>query len=254
MQRGVFDYLLALHETELIRGRARFGERLSGRATVVGQPKFDTLLALAGSSRETVASLGLDPARKTVLFMSHWTPTSLMHTCGEEVLRFLETRRDVNVLITGHYHHWATSRAGRLDWRGRLAWIADAPHMRLLPAREDLAALMAASDVAITDHTSAILEYAALYRPMVLYRNPEHPFTEPDVEARLRGTSNVFTGMREFPAAFEEAMAGRRCDRAGRTKLLDCCFRYLGESSPRAAVAVEQVAWNGVFDDSDHSS
>jgi hypothetical protein len=254
MESGAAGLLLALHETEVARGLDRFGLPLGARAAVVGQPKLDRLIALgAGSGRETLASLGLDPARLTVIVMSHWSPTSVMESCGMEILRLLERRRDLNILVTGHYLLWNAPGGGSAptQWRSRLAWVVDAPHMRLLPASDDLAALMAAADIAITDHTSATLEYAALYRPIVLFRNPAHPFTEPDIDDRLRRSSSVFTGIADFSAALEEALTARACDRARRAELLDSCFRFLGESARRTAMAVEQVAWNGAFDAAD---
>lgn len=248
MEKGMVDYLLALHETEVAHGDQRFGAPMGGRAAVVGQPKLDRLPVLARSAAQTLMSLGLDPARRTVIFLSHWTDTALLNSFGMEVLRYLEARRDLNVIVTGHYLLWATSGGTKQgNWRERLAWIDRVPHMRLMPLADDLLALMAAADLAITDHTSATLEYAILRRPIVFYCNPARAFGGADFVERLQRTSRVFTRMDEFPDAFETALAERGCESGPRDALLDTCFRHLGESGLQAAIAVEQVAWNGVF-------
>lgn len=119
--------------------------------------------------------------------------------------------------------------------------------MRLLPMADNLQALMAAADVAITDHTSATVEYAILRRPIVFFCNPERAFGGADFVDRLLRTSHPFTTLAEFTPAFETALATQGCEPGPRDELLGTCFRHLGESGLQTAMAIEQVAWNGVF-------
>ena len=250
LESGAVNYLLAIHPAEARVIASHLGPRMQGRVRVVGQPKLDRLVNSSYSSQELLESLGLDPMRRTVLYLSHWTPTSLMHTCGEEILGLLRVRTEFNVLVTGHLHLWDhPARSGGVDWRARLGWIADEPHMRLLPQAADLHEIMAAADLAITDHTSATLEYALLYRPIVLFRNPDAVFSDAGLDARLRRTAIVFSDVREFPAAFEQAVRMESIDGAPRRALLDSCFRHLGESSLQAAIAIEEIALSGALSD-----
>jgi hypothetical protein len=248
LESGEVDYLLAIHPTEALSAYARFGRRLRGHMRVVGQPKLDRLVNATHSSRALLESFGLDPARRTILFLSHWTPTSLMHTWGEAILGTLRARTEFNVLVTGHHHLWDhPARSGGVDWRARLRWIGDEAHMRLFPQTEDLVGLMTAADVAITDNTSGTLEYALLYRPIVLFRHPDFAFSELELDMLLRRTTSVFSHVNEFAAAFQQALRLESIDGIRRRELLDYCFSHVGDSSLRAAIAIEQVATSGIL-------
>ena len=236
-------FLLALHRTEVLRVQTMLGEQVRGRVRAVGQPKLDRLVAKAHSRRDVLMSMGLDPGRTTVLFLSHWQPTSLLRTCGEEVLRFFQGRRDLNVLVTGHPVLWEPDGSGsRIDWPARLAWVADEPHMRLLPDFDDVGALMAAADLAVSDHSSATFECAVLFRPLVVFRHPEHPFGDPELDSLLGQTATVFSDVSQFRSAFDRAQLEGKVDRLGRSKLVDYCFEHVGTSGIHAAMAVEEIA------------
>jgi hypothetical protein len=248
LESGDVDYVLALHPAEAAAARARFGDRLDGRVAVTGQPKLDRLATPSGQREAMLRELGLDPARRTVLFLSHWTAESLLHAAGESILAALRLRTELNVLVTAHHHVWDhPARSGGIDWRDRLAWIADQPHMRLLPQPTDLLALMLAADIAVGDHTSAVLEYAFLYRPIVLFRHPKYQFSDPALEQHLQRNAHVFRAPEGFAHAFEAALGDGEPDRTRRKELLDHCFYDVGGSGLRAAIAVEQLATSGRF-------
>ena len=250
LECGDVDFLLALTPHEAHEAHARFGKRLDGRVRVVGQPKLDRLVHTTPTSRAWLELQGLDPERRTILVLSHWTPTSLLHSWGDEILRLLRLRTEFNVLVTGHHHLWDhPARSGGVDWRARLGWIADEPHMRLFPKPEDLLALMTAADLAVTDHTSATAEYALLNRPLVLFRHPAYLFCDPEYDRLLRRTSSVFSHVSEFPRAFEEALKLEQVDQPRRGELLDYCFSHLGDSSRVAALAIDEIARCGTLAD-----
>ena len=248
LESGEVDYLLALHPIEVRSAYAHFGHRLRGRVRAVGQPKLDRLANATHPPRALLESLGLDPARRTILYLSHWTPTSLMHTWGEEILGMLRARTELNVLVTGHHHLWDhPARSGGVDWRARLGWIANEAHMRLFPQSEDLVELMTAADVAITDHTSGTLEYALLHRPIVLFRHPEYAFSDLEFDVLLRRTANVFSHVNGFAVAFEQAIELESIDHTRRRELLDYCFCHVGNASLQAAIAIEEIAESGIL-------
>lgn len=242
LEAGQATHLLAMHPAESSAIHARLGPRTEGRVKAVGLPKLDRMVNTDHTSRSALAALGLDPARKTILLMSHWTPQSLMHTWGEEILGLLRDRTECNILVTAHPHLWDPARSGGIDWSRRLGWIGDFDHMRLLLRPADLFSLMAAADVVITDHTSATLEYALLYRPIVLFRHPDFVFSDDGFDERLQQTSIVFARIEDFAPALEIACRGETVDRESRRLLIDTCFAHLGESQLHAAMAIEQIA------------
>jgi hypothetical protein len=244
LESGEVDYLLALHPAEVRHAYAHFGHRLHGHVRVVGQPKLDRLVNATPPSRTFLESLGLDPARRTILYLSHWTPTSLMHTWGDEILGVLRARTEFNVLVTGHHH---LARSGGVDWRARLGWIANEAHMRLFPQPEDLVELMTAADIAITDHTSGTLEFALLHRPIVLFRHPEFAFSDLKFDVLLQRTANVFSHGNGFAAAFEQSLELESIDHTRRRELLDYCFCHVGSAGLQAAIAIEEIAESGIL-------
>lgn len=246
-QEGQYDFLLALHPTEREQAIETFGPEMSDRVRVVGQPKLDRLANALIDAGPVHRALGLPPGRKTVLVTSHWTPTSLLCTCGEVILEQLRNRRDLNVIVTGHHHLWGfpSPWARTVDWRARLAWVGQEPHMRFLPRVPDLHALMAATDVMVSDHSSATAEFAILGRPLVVFRNPAHRFHGDDFERFLSETAEVFRGAEDFLPALERALHQPAPDSGPRNRFLSATFAFLGSSAGQAAEAVEALALTG---------
>jgi CDP-glycerol glycerophosphotransferase (TagB/SpsB family) len=246
-EEGEYDFLLALHPTERELAIETFGPGVSGRIRVVGQPKLDRLANAPIDAGPVHRSLDLPPGRKTVLVTSHWTPTSLLCTCGEVILEQLRNRRDLNVVVTGHHHLWGfpSPWARTVDWRARLAWVGQEPHMRLLPRVPDLHALMAAADVMVSDHSSATAEYAILGRPLVVFRNPAHRFHGAEFERLLAETTEVFHGAEDFLPALGRALDQPVPASGPRDRFLSATFAFLGSSTEQAAEAVEALALTG---------
>lgn len=244
---GQCEFLLALHPGERELAFAMFGPALANRVRVVGQPKLDRLANRTMETETCRRALSLDPGRKTVLVTSHWTPTSLMCTCGESILAQLRVRRDLNVLVTAHHHLWAPAdpRAGGVDWCARLAWVGREPHMRLLPQAPDVHALMSLADVMIGDHSSATLECAVLGRPLLVFLNPAHQFRDPELVSLIAKTASVFRDPAQLPTLLDQALEHPGIHAGRRERLLAATFAFLGTSADEAARAVEDIALSG---------
>jgi CDP-glycerol glycerophosphotransferase (TagB/SpsB family) len=123
--------------------------------------------------------------------------------------------------------------------------------MRFVPQAERLFDLMAAADIAVSDYTSATLEYAILQRPIIYFHSPEHPFADTELVSLLRQTSQPFDTIAGFRGALASALANRAIDPVARARLLDHCFVHLGAATERAVVAIEEIARHGVFANDD---
>jgi CDP-glycerol:poly(glycerophosphate) glycerophosphotransferase len=245
---GDANYLLAANVQDIEYVTTQFGTRFQGCARVTGLPKLDRLATSPPDRVATLRSLGLDPSRPTILLMSHWTPGALLRREGDAILAVLRARTECNVIVTGHPHLW-TRQVGPepVDWHARLRWIDDVPHMRFVPQAERLFELMAAADIAITDYTSATLEYAILQRPIIYFHSPVHGFADAELVSLLQQSTLQFETIAEFRVALASALANPVIDPVARARLLAHCFEHLGEATQRAALAIEDLARDGVL-------
>jgi len=145
----------------------------AGQAVLVGYPKLDDLLNGRWAAADVRRSLGLDPSRPTVLFAPTFSVGGALHVAGLNIIR-TALERDVNVVVKLHdrsmtpdAHHTAG-----IDWPAAFAVFASHPRFALAHGA-DVAPLLAAADVLITDHSTVGFEFALLDRPIVVYDAPE---------------------------------------------------------------------------------
>ena len=102
-----------------------------------------------------LASLGLDPARPTVLYAPTWSPASSLNTIGEELMKRLR-QLPVNLIVKLHdrSRDLRPRYSGGIDWVARLQPLLAGAHA-LLARGADICPYLAAADVMITDHSSA---------------------------------------------------------------------------------------------------
>lgn len=251
LAEGTVDFLLLLHRGELSRVREVAGKAMSGRVRVVGQPKLDRLIRCVRTHSEKGSGWDLDPQKPVLFVGSHWTPTSLFRTCGDEVLSYLRTRTDLNILVSGHDHLWSypSHWSAGIDWRTRLAWMDAEPHMYRVQGASELWNAMLAADVGLADHSSVTLELAVLERPLLVYRNPGRHLAAPWLDDLLASSTRVFHQVHELPDLLDDAFAGEVRDLAKRRELIDRSFAYPGCATERAADAIEEVLRYGVLAD-----
>ncbi len=140
---------------------------------LIGMPKVDRLVDGSLKRQDVLASLGLDPARKTVLYAPTWSPASSLNRLGLDLIRRL-AGLPINVIVKLHDR----SRDHRDMYSGGVDWPAavDAalPIGRgVLASHADICPYLEAADLLITDHSSAGFEYLLLDRPIVRIHVPE---------------------------------------------------------------------------------
>ncbi|MEU4113738.1 translation initiation factor 2 [Kitasatospora sp. NPDC028055] len=138
---------------------------LAARASVVGDPTLDRLLASTGHRAHYRDALGTGP-RQLVVLTSTWGPESLLSQRpglpGELVALLPQDAFQVALVL----HPNEYSRTGAFDLSRRLA-PALAAGLVLSRPYEEWAALLVAADTVVTDHGSTALYAAALGRPVV---------------------------------------------------------------------------------------
>jgi len=145
----------------------------STAARLVGMPKVDCLVD-GSLSRDTVLErLGIDPARKTVLYAPTWSAHSSLVKMGNELVeRLVSAGHAVIVKLHDRSHDPQHANSGGVDWVSRLEPLLRASGGHLAMG-SDSCPYLAAADVMITDHSSVGFEYLLLDRPVVRIEVPE---------------------------------------------------------------------------------
>jgi hypothetical protein len=205
---------------------------------LVGMPKVDCLVDGSLQRDRVLLDLGLDPSLPTVLYAPTWSPASSLNLMGVALVQGLITR-PVNVIVKLHdrSRNLRGQYSGGVDWVTRLAPLFDRPGA-LLANTPNIAPLLAAADVLITDHSSAGFEYLLLDRPVVRIEIPDlirDADVHPDyVELLAEASHNVRTA--EYALRMvDRALAEPRVKSAARRRVAAELFYRPGSATLRAA-------------------
>jgi len=139
---------------------------------LIGMPKVDCLVDGTLQRDTLLADMGLAPERKTVLYAPTWSTASSLNCMGRQLIDELQ-RLPINLIVKLHDR----SCDLRPQYSGGVDWVAMLrPHLvpgrAVLASCADICPYLAASDVMITDHSSAGFEYLLLDRPIVRIHLP----------------------------------------------------------------------------------
>lgn len=139
---------------------------------LIGMPKVDCLVDGTFKRDTVLAALGLDPARQTVLYAPTWSPASSLNAMGTEVIEGL-LRTPVNLIVKLHdrSRDLRERYSGGVDWVRRLQPLLMRGRAVVAPGH-DISPYLVASDLMITDHSSAGFEYLLRDRPIVRIHRP----------------------------------------------------------------------------------
>ena len=138
----------------------------ASQCLITGFPKVDPLAARSRRDSRILRQLGLNPRLPTVLFAPTGEKNNALETRGTEIIRAIRDTRKWNLLIKPHDHP-----KRRRDWLGELAEFED-ERVRLVHD-PDIAPVLQASDVLVTDASSAAVEFTLLDRPIVFISVPK---------------------------------------------------------------------------------
>ena len=216
----------------------------SPAARLVGMPKVDCLVDGSLARDEVLRANDLDPARPTVLYAPTWSPASSLNRIGADLVEQL-VRMDVNVIVKLHdrSRDLRPMYSGGVDWPARLQPLLPARHARLAGAA-NIAPLLVAADVMVTDHSSAGFEFLLLDRPLVRIEIPEliaQAHIHPDYVQMLADASHTATDAATAVRAVELALADRGALSATRRAVALDLFHRPGTATARAAAALYEI-------------
>ena len=173
---NAFDLFLFTSENEAGLAKALgIGNAVSG-----GFPKLDSLLngsiddSILGGIRE---ELKLDPGKKTLLFSSTWNDSG-MSSVEKWYERLGELAERYNIIATVHPFTGCKYK-DILRRNANISFVGD----------NDLYIYMKLSDALISDTSSIIAEYCALYRPIICFDTSEAKRTDPEVRGIIEEIS-----------------------------------------------------------------
>jgi hypothetical protein len=177
---------------------------------LVGMPKVDCLVDGTYDREAVLLSLGLDPSRPTVLYAPTWSPASSLNAMGVDLLTALG-RLPINVIMKLHdrSRDLRERYSGGVDWAARLAPLL-APGRGVLAPGHDISPYLVASDLMITDHSSAGFEFLLRDRPLVRIHRPqliEKAVIHPDYVSLLASVSRSVEDLPGVLAAVEDGLS-----------------------------------------------
>src|SRR3954468_3743131 len=180
---------------------------------MVGLPKADALVNGTWTRDGVLEPLGLDPSLPTILYAPTWSPASSLNAMGLEfVTRLLDAWSGaINLIVKLHDR----SRDGREMYSGGIDWVsalepALCGRTGVLARGHDISPYLAASDLMVTDHSSAGFEFLLRDRPIVRIHRPqliEEANIHPDYVALLASVSESVDTLDGAIGAIERALA-----------------------------------------------
>ena len=204
---------------------------------LVGYPKADCLVDGSLQRDVTLAALGLDSSRPTVLYAPTWSPASSLNAMGEDVIRGL-LGLDVNVIVKLHDRSRDIREmySGGVDWVARLTPLL-VPGRAVIAPGHDISEYLVAADVMITDHSSAGFEYLLLDRPIVRIHRPElltAANVHPDYAGLLASVAESVDDARGVIDATVRALVEPRIRSDRRREVAEDLFYRPGTATARA--------------------
>jgi len=211
---------------------------------LVGMPKADCLVDGTFSRDHVLQALGLDPARRTVLYAPTWSPASSLNAIGVELLEALG-RMPVNVIMKLHdrSRDLRPRYSGGVDWAAKLQPLL-VPGRGVLAPGHDISPYLVAADLMITDHSSAGFEFLLRDKPLVRIHRPqlvELASIHPDYVALLASVSRSVDDLPGAVAAVEQGLAEPGAQSHDRRRVAADLFYKPGGATSRSVTELYDV-------------
>ena len=211
---------------------------------LVGMPKVDCLVDGTFSRDHVLQALGLDPARRTVLYAPTWSPASSLNAIGVELLEALG-RMPVNVIMKLHdrSRDLRPRYSGGVDWAAKLQPLL-VPGRGVLAPGHDISPYLVAADLMITDHSSAGFEFLLRDKPLVRIHRPqlvELASIHPDYVALLASVARSVDDLPGAVAAVEQGLAEPGAQSHDRRRVAADLFYKPGGATSRSVTELYDV-------------
>jgi CDP-glycerol glycerophosphotransferase (TagB/SpsB family) len=212
------------------------GLALPERIVEIGFPKIDYFLHSKFDSVAFKKKLGIDPARKTILYSPTWVDPNKYSSFSKYVVPIIKKFRDFNLLIKPHmnilrYRPWQIAKA----------YIMKGRNCRIYPKSINILPFMAISDVLITDISSVAQEYLAFDKP-VIFLSPKPVEKIPGEHIRIWSCGDVVENKRDLFQILWDNLDNPSKYKKFRDKALQKIFLgFDGKSALRFAQALDKI-------------
>ena len=211
---------------------------------LIGMPKVDCLVNGTFTRDTVLQTLGLDPSRMTVLYAPTRSPDSSLNAMGTDVIAAVQ-HLPVNLIVKLHDRSLDLRQpySGGVDWVSRLQPFLR-PGQALIAPGSDICSYLVASDLMITDHSSAGFEFLLCDRPIVrihrpaLIQNANIHHTYVDLLASVSASVN---NAAEVLPAVERGLSEPRARGAERRHVAQDLFYRPGGATGRSVAALYEV-------------
>jgi CDP-glycerol glycerophosphotransferase (TagB/SpsB family) len=211
---------------------------------LIGMPRLDCLVDGSLQRDQILASIGIDPSRKTVLYAPTWSSYSSVASMGEEIVKRLgASGYAVIVKLHDRSRQGDDYHSGGADWGRRLEPLLKATKGVLASGSNSSSYLMAA-DVLITDHSSVGFEYLLLDRPLIRIHVPElleKTDVEPVYVELMIEASRSVSDIDQLVAAVDESFADPKVKSDSRRAVASEMFYRPGTATARAVSEMYNV-------------
>jgi hypothetical protein len=211
---------------------------------LVGMPKADCLVDGTFQRDRVLARLGLDPSRPTVLYAPTWSPASSLNAMGVELVEGL-LQLPVNVIVKLHDRSRDVRErySGGIDWAARLQPLLP-PGRAVLAPGHDISPYLVASDLMVTDHSSAGFEFLIRDKPIVRIHRPTLialANIHPDYVRLLASVAESVDDLPAALAAVQRGLADPAAQSAERRRVAGDLFYRPGSATARAVAALYEA-------------
>ncbi|MGB2714470.1 MAG: CDP-glycerol glycerophosphotransferase family protein [Vicinamibacterales bacterium] len=210
-------------------------------AALVGYPKIDVLANNITASSTVAASLGLDPARSTIIYAPTFSPASSLQLHGEAIIEaLLESGWNVIAKLHDRSFDADPKYSGGIDWRTRLDRFPRTNQF-ILANSGDSTRYVLASDLLITDHSSIGFEFCVLDRPVVVFDAPDlikAARINPEKAALLRSAATVVSRVEDLAATVSAELGHPARLASARSNAARDVFYQPGTATDRAVTLV----------------
>jgi hypothetical protein len=209
----------------------------SRAARLIGMPKLDCLVDGSLQRDELLRDMGIDPARRTILYAPTWSPHSSVVSMGEELVKRLgEAGYAVIVKLHDRSRDLQYVNSGGVDWGMRLEPVLKR-FGGVLATGNNSSRYLPAADVMITDHSSVGFEYLLLDRPLIRIHVPDlikNTDIEPSYVELLASASTSVSDVDDVVTAVERGFVDGGENSAMRIAVANEMFYKPGTATERA--------------------
>lgn len=205
----------------------------------IGWPKLDIPVESQSKKRSGITELGLDPNLPTILLCSHWSSCGLFRSLGPSVMASLWDLDECNILVTAHpsITH-IPNLPFKFPFEFLFSGLPPRPNFRYL-SNCDSARFLHLPDLVISDLSSISVEAACLGAPVVMFRHPDHSFSDEKLEAKLASATYPFENVDELLHLVRTILNGEGTDKRAEVEALSQYAYYnFGSATKSAAKAI----------------